>query len=83
MQKYLPVESEVGEPRDGAVVAGHRDMAHALAGLVAEPGLDHLVVLPHRAVEEHQRGAVDLGLERVGDLGAGGDEVNICRSTYR
>ena len=55
MQKHLPADIEVGEARDRAVVARHRDMAHALPGLVAEAGRDQLVVAPHRAVEEHQR----------------------------
>src|SRR5689334_22768265 len=52
-------------------------MSHALPGLGAEAGRDHLVVAPHRAVEEHQRGACKPRLQLRGDMGAGGDEVEI------
>ena len=52
-------------------------MSHALSGLAAEPGRDHLIVAPHRAVEEDQRRAGQPRLEIVGHSRAGGDEIEI------
>jgi len=52
-------------------------VSHALAGLGAEAGGDQLVVAPHRAVEEHQRGAVQPRFQLVIDLGAGGEEIEM------
>ncbi len=57
VEEHLPADAEPGEGRHRAVIAGHRHVAHALAGLRAEPGLDHLVVAEEGAVEEHQRRA--------------------------
>jgi len=52
-------------------------MSHALPCLVAEARCDQFVVAPHRAIEEDQRRAGNPGLEVVGDLGAGGEEIEI------
>ena len=41
-------------------------MPHARAGLGADAGADHLVVLPERAVEQHAVGAGQPGAQRVG-----------------
>ena len=57
MQEQFGGDVEIGQRGDGAAVAGHRQMSHRLPGLVAEPGGDHFVVAPHRAVEQHQRRA--------------------------
>src|ERR1700733_11358731 len=52
-------------------------MSHALPGLVAEAGLNQLVIAPDRAVEEDQRRAGEPGLEIVGYAGAGGEKIEI------
>src|SRR5580693_9261094 len=52
-------------------------MPHALAGLGAEAGQDQLIVAPYRAVEEHERGAVEPRFQLVIDVGAGGEEVEM------
>ncbi len=52
-------------------------MSHALSGLGAEAGHDHLVVAPDRAIEEQERGAGKPRFQLVGDMGAGGDEVEM------
>src|SRR5262249_10621686 len=77
MQKYLPVDSDAGEASDRALVPRHRDMAHALSALAAEPRRDQLVVAPDGAVEEHQRRARKARFQLVGDGGAGGEEVEM------
>src|ERR1700722_12232290 len=77
MQKYPPVDIEAGEARNGALVAGHRDVAHGLPGLGAKAGGDQFVVAPHRAVEEDERRAGQPGLERVGHFRAGREEIAI------
>src|SRR5437763_763036 len=52
-------------------------MAHALPGLGTKPGPDQFVVAPNSAVEKNQRRAGDPLSEIVGDLGAGGEEIEI------
>src|SRR5882672_10837890 len=52
-------------------------MSHALSRLAAEAGRDQLVVAPHRAIEEDQRGAGKPGLEIVGYARAGREKVEI------
>src|SRR5258707_13764998 len=77
MQKDLPVDTEVGQGFDGATIARHCNMSHALSRLVAEAGRDQLVVAPHRAIEEYQRGAGKPGFEIVSDAGAGSKKIEI------
>src|SRR4030081_17637 len=52
-------------------------MSHALPCLVAEASRDQLVVAPHRAIEEDQRGAGKPGLEIVSYPGASREKVEI------
>ena len=77
MQEHLPRNVQTGEALDRAVLARHGDVAHALSGLLAEPGDNQFVVAPHRAVEEDERRALDPRLQIVGDAGAGGEEEEI------
>ena len=59
-------------------------MAHAVAGLDAEPGGDHLVVVPHRAVEQHQpRAAQAIGKLRGHGRTAGDIVKGAARSGVR
>src|SRR6266403_718887 len=81
MQKYLSLDTELGQGLDSAGVARHCNMSHALPCLVAEAGSDQLVIPPHRAIEEYQRGAGKPGLEFVRHLSAGGKKIQrfACR----
>src|SRR6202030_1691981 len=75
MQEYLPLDAKAIERCDRTSFARHRDMSHALPGLVTETGLDQLIVPPHRAVEEHQRCALQPRFKVFSDRCAGGKEI--------
>src|SRR6185437_5626373 len=75
MQKYLPVDSEIGKRGNRAVFARHRDMPHAPAGLGAKAGGDQFVITPHRAVEEDERRGVEQRFQFRRDCGAGGEKI--------
>src|SRR6476620_1110614 len=77
MQKHLSPDIEALEACDRALIARHRDMPHALSGLVAETRRDQFIVAPHGAVEEHQGGAGETRFEIVGHPPAGGEEIEI------
>src|SRR6266478_7424236 len=75
MQKYLSADIQPGKALDSAMVARHRNMSHALSGLVAEAGRDQFVVAPHRAIEEDQRRTGKARLQIVVDGRAGGEKI--------
>src|SRR5215472_11513640 len=77
MQKDLPVDIEAGQALYRACISGHRNVPHALSGLGSQARRDQFVVAPHRPVEEQQRCAVKPRLQLIGDIGAGGDEVEV------
>src|SRR2546430_516827 len=52
-------------------------MAHPLSRLGAESLDDQFVVAPHRAVEEHQRGARKTRFEIVSHVSAGSQEIEV------
>ena len=75
MQKNLPVDAEIGQGRDRAIVSRHRNMSHGLPGLGAEARRDQFVIAPDRAVEEDQRCAGEALFQFGRHLGAGGEEI--------
>src|SRR5712671_3816090 len=77
MQKYLSADIEAGQGRDSAFVARHRNMSHALPGLVAEASRDQFVIAPHRTIEKDQRRAGKPRLEVVIDGRAGGEKIEV------
>ena len=77
MQEQLLADIEAGELFDRAALAGHCDMSHAFARLVAEACCDQLVVAPHRAIEEDQGRAGKPRLEIVSYIRAGGEKFRI------
>jgi len=44
--------------------------------------LDHLVVAPHRAVEEDRRGALEPRFQIVGDMGAGSQKIEMLAARF-
>ncbi len=77
MQKHLSADIEAGQALDRAMFARHRNMSHPLSRLGAEALHDQFVVPPHRAVEEHQRGARQARFQIVGHPRAGGKKIKI------
>src|SRR5215471_21104619 len=81
MQKQFSVDIEAGQAFDRAALFGHRDVPHALPSLGGKPIRDQFVVAPDGAVKEQERRSCEAGPQLVGDMGAGGNEIEmlVCR----
>src|SRR5688500_3014397 len=54
MDEDLAAYAEIGEGDEGTLRPIEAHMPHALAGFLAQPGADHLVIRPEGAIEEHE-----------------------------